>query len=353
MIAGVIGYHKPQFSLIGDTVNTTSRVCSTGQTSKITISEEAMLETRTSDFYFSKKVAKAKGKGNLITFQVDRASMNKGIFRTKVNSVLQTLKSRRLVENDETSKNKTQPNLLFKILNFLQTDNLGKNKGNINIKMPKIPKPEQSPEYSPNLDILKQEIKKELIKKNSKNITEQARQEDFSGRRRRTTKKVLFDPVAENEDWGYEKSIVNKLTPHGIFLKIPENQANLFYTYKRVLMLKNYREIKIIFIFFFLIYNTKTFVLLSLKKLFENELFFLIYRGGFSLIIVATVLCAHQFTKNKTILFKKVCSKFVMAFYAYGLSTEFLEIQFAGIKEDFLVSFLEVMIICLVFTNIS
>lgn len=30
VIAGVIGSHKPQFSLIGDTVNTTSRVCSTG-----------------------------------------------------------------------------------------------------------------------------------------------------------------------------------------------------------------------------------------------------------------------------------------------------------------------------------
>jgi len=30
VLAGVIGYHKPQFSLIGDTVNTTSRVCSTG-----------------------------------------------------------------------------------------------------------------------------------------------------------------------------------------------------------------------------------------------------------------------------------------------------------------------------------
>ena len=28
VITGVIGYHKPQFSLIGDTVNTTSRVCS-------------------------------------------------------------------------------------------------------------------------------------------------------------------------------------------------------------------------------------------------------------------------------------------------------------------------------------
>lgn len=30
VIAGIIGYHKPQFSLIGDTINTTSRVMSTG-----------------------------------------------------------------------------------------------------------------------------------------------------------------------------------------------------------------------------------------------------------------------------------------------------------------------------------
>ncbi len=40
-IAGVIGFHKPQFSLIGDTINTTSRVCSTGEDGKITISESA------------------------------------------------------------------------------------------------------------------------------------------------------------------------------------------------------------------------------------------------------------------------------------------------------------------------
>jgi len=39
VIAGVIGKHKPQFSLIGDTVNTTSRVCSTGETGSIMISK--------------------------------------------------------------------------------------------------------------------------------------------------------------------------------------------------------------------------------------------------------------------------------------------------------------------------
>ncbi len=38
VIAGVLGYHKPQFSLIGDTINTTSRVMSTGEDNKITIS---------------------------------------------------------------------------------------------------------------------------------------------------------------------------------------------------------------------------------------------------------------------------------------------------------------------------
>lgn len=41
VIAGVIGVHKPQFSLIGDTVNTTSRVCSTGDAGFITLSESA------------------------------------------------------------------------------------------------------------------------------------------------------------------------------------------------------------------------------------------------------------------------------------------------------------------------
>ena len=347
VIAGVIGYHKPQFSLIGDTVNTTSRVCSTGEKSKITISEEAMLETRSSDFYFIPKAALAKGKGNLANFQVERNVMTRGVlFRAKVNSALQTLKSRRLESED---KNKTQTNLLLKILNFLQTDNTRKPMNDIQIKIPK--NFEESPENSPSIDAVKQQIQKELDKKNSKVLSEQARQ-DFTGRRRRT-KKVLFDPISENEDWFYEKSIVNKLTPHGIFLKIPVNQTNLFFTYKRVLMSKNYREIKIIFIFFFFIYLIKTFVLISLRKLFENNLFFLIYRGGFSMVIIATVLTSHQFTKNRSIFFKKICSKFVMAFYFYGLTTPLIEIQNADIKEDFLVAFLELMIICLVYTNIS
>ena len=40
-IFGVLGYHKPQFSLIGDTINTTSRHCTTGEANQIVMSESA------------------------------------------------------------------------------------------------------------------------------------------------------------------------------------------------------------------------------------------------------------------------------------------------------------------------
>lgn len=41
VMIGVIGEHKKQFSLIGTTVNTTSRHCSTGNNGSITLSEQA------------------------------------------------------------------------------------------------------------------------------------------------------------------------------------------------------------------------------------------------------------------------------------------------------------------------
>lgn len=70
-IFGVLGYHKPQFSLIGDTINTTSRHCTTGDPGCIVLSESAWnrikkfsktkVETRSVDM---------KGKGSVQTYVV-------------------------------------------------------------------------------------------------------------------------------------------------------------------------------------------------------------------------------------------------------------------------------------------
>ena len=58
VIAGVIGFHKPQFSLIGDTVNTASRICSTSDEGIITLSEEAYNEVKNikGDFFADKNI---------------------------------------------------------------------------------------------------------------------------------------------------------------------------------------------------------------------------------------------------------------------------------------------------------
>lgn len=44
VIAGIIGDHKPQFSLIGDPVNTTARIAANGDVNGITVSD---------DFYYT------------------------------------------------------------------------------------------------------------------------------------------------------------------------------------------------------------------------------------------------------------------------------------------------------------
>lgn len=75
VIAGVIGFHKPQFSLIGDTVNTASRICSTSDEGIITLSEEAYNEVKNikGDLNFAYREVEAKGKGMLRTYQVRSA----------------------------------------------------------------------------------------------------------------------------------------------------------------------------------------------------------------------------------------------------------------------------------------
>ena len=72
-IFGVLGYHKPQFSLIGDTINTTSRHCTTGDKGRIVLSEACYQEIKGLGVCKIKKMKVAmKGKGDEITIYVVR-----------------------------------------------------------------------------------------------------------------------------------------------------------------------------------------------------------------------------------------------------------------------------------------
>ena len=67
-IFGLIGYHKPQFSLIGDTINTTSRHCTTGPERCIIISDRAKNLVSDKTINFDLIMADMKGKGLVRTF---------------------------------------------------------------------------------------------------------------------------------------------------------------------------------------------------------------------------------------------------------------------------------------------
>ncbi|CAG9311867.1 unnamed protein product [Blepharisma stoltei] len=70
--AGVVGYHKPQFSLVGDTVNTASRMASTlNDPLMIQISEDTYSHLDDlSGLSFTKRTVSVKGKGNMNTVLV-------------------------------------------------------------------------------------------------------------------------------------------------------------------------------------------------------------------------------------------------------------------------------------------
>lgn len=86
--------------MIGDTVNTTSRLCSTGEDSKITISFEAYERIRISELFFVPRHVEAKGKGNLLTYQVLKQPTEKsGLFKNKIGKAMKILQDLR--KNDK------------------------------------------------------------------------------------------------------------------------------------------------------------------------------------------------------------------------------------------------------------
>jgi hypothetical protein len=76
VISGVVGETKPQFSLIGDTVNKTARVCAKCQPAKVSVSKETkhFLELYTNNLTYQKTMVQMKGIGDEPIFTVSVAS---------------------------------------------------------------------------------------------------------------------------------------------------------------------------------------------------------------------------------------------------------------------------------------
>ena len=89
VISGVVGETKPQFSLIGDTVNKSSRVCSKCPQNKILISKETqkLLEAYSNNFAFEPLEVFMKGIGTEKTYKVSKRKMGGRGIREKTKVV--------------------------------------------------------------------------------------------------------------------------------------------------------------------------------------------------------------------------------------------------------------------------
>lgn len=100
-VMGVIGFHKPQFSLIGDVVNTTSRHCTTGEKGHIMLSREAYEILRGTSLLaggYSLEMIKTemKGKGKVDVYHL---YPSQGKFKKRIQSIVE--KASRLTQPDQ------------------------------------------------------------------------------------------------------------------------------------------------------------------------------------------------------------------------------------------------------------
>jgi hypothetical protein len=88
----VLGSHKPQFSLIGDAVNTTSRVCSKGMENQIHISKvtHAALQKVTDIYTYTERKTFMKGLGEQDTYLVGKRRQMKSAQNARGISILRS-----------------------------------------------------------------------------------------------------------------------------------------------------------------------------------------------------------------------------------------------------------------------
>lgn len=121
--AGVVGYHKPQFSLVGDTVNTASRMaslCPRPNTLQISSETFSLIGDKTGLIFDPSEVL-AKGKGLMKTFLVSVPEVQNSFSPTKNVSLSSSISEMFSLKNARPSK-KTKKVTLYYLSN-LHSDN--------------------------------------------------------------------------------------------------------------------------------------------------------------------------------------------------------------------------------------
>ena len=87
VIPAVVGEHKPQFSLIGDAVNTTARMCTNSKDNCVNCSEFSYEEIKQKYKEFTQSTKEVKGKGMMNLYLYDPSKHKKGALDSKMRGI--------------------------------------------------------------------------------------------------------------------------------------------------------------------------------------------------------------------------------------------------------------------------
>ena len=343
VIAGVIGYHKPQFSLIGDTVNTASRVCSTAEEGKVTVSDESLeIGGRPSLYNYIQRVVAAKGKGDLVTYQVEHLKLENSKFRLKMGKAMESIKKKQnRISFFEKGFGIHQVISCFeKASNSLRsmTSSIIKEEGTIKPSSVFLrDKAKRQSEAMRNGVIRPEEEAKVDIKENealsNNNINSYIENENNE----------------DSDDDFLEKTFYQGVfKPKGIFLRISNQQNKIYESFLRQMMQGYLKENRILVSVLFFMSLIRTLLLINLVSRYNNVIVIFLLRGVYNALIILPGL-KLPLMNSKMITYYKLLVSFVCHLGYFAL---FFESWLATLPQNISCILLESLLIYVIQTNL-
>eukprot|EP01017_Pseudomicrothorax_dubius_P031221 TRINITY_DN3964_c0_g2_i2.p1 TRINITY_DN3964_c0_g2~~TRINITY_DN3964_c0_g2_i2.p1 ORF type:complete len:760 (+),score=197.16 TRINITY_DN3964_c0_g2_i2:41-2281(+) len=289
VIAGVIGFHKPQFSLIGDTVNTTSRICATTFEGAIAISKPVYELVKGLDFRFTERAVQMKGKGLVVTYVCEK---KRYLWRQKLSSALRK-------EQMIQGITRKQMNALRKLATTNQ-DLVKQKLGSIIKAKSTTPVPARPlagqktiVERSRTIAALNNEVGLDVS--------------DMQG------EDYLGGLAPEEERFG------DKVLKPTRLLTFRTRQSNNVFEFNHQLDLNKRVGYTFLLVFIFMVHLLQTIILFSVMWVFPLAPMMIAFRFGFNLMVVGAIVCRKDAYKSRWI------QAWIIFMYVYGAASVLLE----------------------------
>lgn len=347
VIAGIIGEHKPQFSLIGDTVNTTSRVCSTGESGQITLSEESVKDLDSWNFKMSKKIVEAKGKGVLNVFQIEKRSFKIiSKFQTFTNQIIKNT-----INEDSPSRNFMRRNSQRSIVTYMKSKKLDTFSS---IMRASLIADENEKIFSKKsvkndhfLKLKQKNVKTTPCKRTIRNkFTEQKEEEEEDTLRiEKRTLPSLRNFIQILKSKSFLETQDFKLMNIISFLSIKEKTKK----FMQQLIRKYSFEEKIILFGLWIHTLIRTFLLLSLLQFFDVH-YCLFIAISFLFLLGISLIFKKEF--YKTLMNIPFTKFYLLIFFSLDVVSNILELFHSNLAATFIPSFINMAIIYMIFSNL-